>query len=158
MDEKYEIDSLDLAILEYLQADSRTAYTEIARALEISGGTVHSRIDRMKELGIIMGSKVIIDYGKLGFNVTAFVGITLSKAGSFKKIQKQLHSIPEMVEVHYTTGTYSLFAKVVAKSMQDLYILLSEKLQRLGEVQSTETFVILNTPVNRDLGLLAFEE
>ncbi len=148
---KCEIDGLDLQILELLQADSRKPFLEIARELKVSGGTIHSRVNQLREDGVIQGSKVVIDYDRLGYSVTAFIGITLAKAGSFKKIQRALRSIPEIVEVHYTTGNYSLFAKIVVKNMNKLYKLLTEKLQALGEIQSTETFIILNTPLDRDL-------
>ena len=149
----YEIDNLDLRILSHLQTDSRTPFLEIARELKVSGGTIHARVNRLRESGIIRGSKVVVDYVKLGYAVTAFIGIKLDRAGSFKKIQQELRALPQIVEVHYTTGAYSLLAKLLVPSMQDLYGLLTEKLQNLEEIQSTETFIILNTPLNRDLEL-----
>jgi Lrp/AsnC family transcriptional regulator, regulator for asnA, asnC and gidA len=153
-----DIDALDLSILEYLQVDSRRPYLEIARNLNVSGGTVHARINKMKELGIIRGSKLIIDYEKLSFSIFAFVGVKLAKAGSAKEVQTSLKAIPEIVEIHYTTGTYSLLLKVVARSMSDLYRLLSTSLQRIDDIQSTETFVVLNTPLVRDPFLKALSE
>lgn len=147
----YEIDNLDLKILGYLQADSRTPFLEIARALKVAGGTIHARVNRLRESGIIKGSKVVVDYVKLGYSVTAYIGIKLDRARSFKKVQTELGALPQIVEVHYTTGAYSLLAKLIVPSMQDLYSLLTEKLQNLEEIQSTETFIILNTPVERDM-------
>ena len=148
-----DLDELDLKILEYLQADSRRPFLEIARYLKVSGGTVHARVNRLKELGVIQGSKVVIDYQKVGFHVMAFVGIKLSKAKEVKQIQEQLASIEEIVEIHYTTGAYSLLTKIVVPSMQDLYRLLADKLQRIEDVQSTETFIVLNSPLIRDPSL-----
>jgi Lrp/AsnC family transcriptional regulator for asnA, asnC and gidA len=148
-----DIDVLDLNILEYLQADSRRPYLEIARNLNVSGGTVHARINKMKELGIIRGSKIIIDYEKLGFSIFSFVGVKLAKAGSTNEVQAALKAIPEIVEIHYTTGSYSLLLKVVARSMADLYRLLSSSLQRIEDIQSTETFVVLNSPLVREPSL-----
>ena len=148
-----DIDTLDLSILEYLQVDSRRPYLEIARNLNVSGGTVHARINKMKELGIIQGSKIIIDYEKLGFSIFSFVGVKLAKAGSTNEVQAALKAIPEIVEIHYTTGSYSLLLKVVARSMQDLYRLLSLSLQRIDDIQSTETFVVLNSTLMREPSL-----
>ena len=102
---------------------------------------------------MIQGSKIELDYAQLGYQVVAFIGIKLAKAGHFKEIQEQLKSIPHIVEVHYTTGAYSLLVKIIVENMQALYGLLTEKLQTLEMIQSTETFVILNTPVSRDLQL-----
>ncbi len=151
MDDK--IDTLDRQILRFLQQDSRMPFLEIARALNVSGGTIHARVNRLKEDGIIDGSKIIINYNTLGYSVAAFVGIRLSKAGSVQQIQNGLAEIPEIVEVHYTTGSYSLLVKIVVSDMNSLYELLSSRLQTMKEIQSTETFVILNSPVMRDLKL-----
>jgi Lrp/AsnC family transcriptional regulator for asnA, asnC and gidA len=149
----YEIDDLDRKILRFLQIDSRKPFLEIARELNVSGGTVHSRVNRLRQEGIIRGSKIVVDYEALGFSVLAFIGIKLAEAGSFKKIQDELESIPQIVEVHYTTGSYSIFVKIAAQNINALYELLSDKLQSIKEIQSTETFVILNTSVSRDLVL-----
>ncbi len=146
----YEIDSLDRSILRALVEDARKPFLEIARELGVSGGTIHQRVNRLRELGVIRGSKAVLDYGRLGFGVSAFVGITLAKAGLSAQAQERLRAIPEIVEVHYTTGTYSLLAKIQTRGIPDLYALLSERLQSITEIQSTETFVILQTSVDRD--------
>jgi Lrp/AsnC family transcriptional regulator for asnA, asnC and gidA len=151
----FEIDELDRKILERLRGDSRKPFLEIARELKVSGGTIHARVNRMKSHGIIKGSRIHIDYEKLGYSITAFIGIKLAKARGFKQIQTQLKAFPQIVEVHYTTGLYSLLIKVMVSSMKDLHILLSEELQSLEEIQSTETFVILNTYLDRELRLQA---
>lgn len=149
----YEIDDVDRAILRALQADARTPFLEIARALGVSGGTIHLRVGRMKEAGLLRGTQVALDHEKLGYGVSAFVGIILSKAGASVETQQRLQAIPEIVEVHYTTGTYGLLAKVVVRTIPDLYAFLSEKLQAIEEIQSTETFVILHTSVERGVSL-----
>ncbi len=148
-----KIDNLDMKILSYLQSDSRKPFLEIARELNVSGGTIHSRVNRLREEGVIQGTKIVLDYDRLGHSVVAFIGIRLAKAGQFKEIQEKLKSIPQIVELHYTTGTYSLWAKIIVENMPGLYALLGEKLQSLDAIQSTETFVILNTTFSRDLSL-----
>jgi Lrp/AsnC family transcriptional regulator for asnA, asnC and gidA len=149
----FEIDDLDREILKRLQADGRAQFLDLARELKVSGGTIHSRVAKMKAAGIIRGYKVLVDASALGFGVSAFVGIILSKAGLSAKTRERLKAIPEIVEVHYTTGTYSLLAKVVVRTIPDLYALLSQKLQAIEAIQSTETFVILDTSVDRDIAL-----
>lgn len=149
----YEIDDLDRGILRRLQADGRAHFLDLARELGVSGGTIHARVNKMKAEGIIRGTKVLVDPAALGFGVQAFVGIILSKAGLSAKTRERLKALPEIVEVHYTTGTYSLLAKVIVKTIPDLYALLSQKLQGIEAIQSTETFVILDTSVDRDIGV-----
>jgi len=149
----YEIDNIDRHILKNLQKDSRKSYEEIARELDVSGGTIHVRIKKLRDLGIIEGSKIMIDYRKLGFNICAFIGINLKNFDDYEKALEQLREIPEVLEVHYTTGEYSMFCKVIAKDTNDLFDLLIRKLQAIKEIQSTQTITSLDIPVNRDVTL-----
>lgn len=146
----YEIDKIDREILIRLLQDSRKPFQEIARELIVSGGTIHVRINKMKEAGIIKGSKVVIDYGRLGINVCAFVGINLASARDYNATLRKLEVFPEIVEVHYTTGQYSMFVKVMAKNTKELHLFLIEKLQMIKEIQSTETLMSLDNPLFRD--------
>ena len=147
---EYQIDSLDRKLLVMLRADSRLPYLEIARELGVSGGTIHQRMAKLKEAGIVTGSKLTLDYQALGYEVSALVGIRLSRAGASGGVMDQLKSMPEIVEIHYTTGTYSLLVKVVVRTMVELYAFLSGKLQAFEDIQSTESFVILETAVQRE--------
>ncbi len=147
---KCEIDSLDRKMLTLLREDSRRPYLEIARELGVSGGTIHQRMAKLKDAGVVKGARLTIDYGLLGYEVSALVGIRLARASAGAAIRDHLLGIPEIVELHYTTGTYSLLVKIVARSMKDLYALLSGRLQAFDDIQSTETFVILDTAVQRD--------
>jgi Lrp/AsnC family transcriptional regulator for asnA, asnC and gidA len=146
----YEIDKLDQGILRILQQDARTPYLEIARELDVSGGTIHVRIGKMKEAGIILGTKQQLNYRALGFDVTALVGIRVAGAHGIKDICEKLREIPEIVEIHYTTGAFSLIAKVMARNMSDLYELLAGKLREHEAIGSTETFLVLNTEEERE--------
>lgn len=143
------IDETDRAILRILQSDARESFIEIARNLGVSGGTVHARVGRMKELGLIKGSALLVDYARLGYSVEAFIGLKLVRAHDCGTLMAKLETLPEVLEVHYTTGAYSLFIKVMARSMQDLHHILFERLQGFDEIQSTETFVILDTSLSR---------
>jgi len=147
---KHAIDELDRSILRALVKDARKPFLEIARALGVSGGAIHQRVNGLRQAGVIKGSRAVLDYAGLGFGVSAFVGITLTKAGLSAQTQERLKAIPEIVEVHYTTGTYSLLAKVMTRGIPELYAFLSERLQSIKEIQATETFVILQSSVERD--------
>lgn len=153
MVEKYKIDNLDIKILSILQEDSRKSYQEIARKLVVSGGTIHVRTNRLKELGIIKGSRVILDYQKLGFDVIVFIGINLHNAGDSSLVLTKLKEMDEITEIHYTTGSYSLFIKAAFHRTLGLKTFLVEKLQKIEEIQSTETLISLDEPVSRDIRL-----
>lgn len=139
-----KLDKVDLAILRCLMADARRSFEDIARELIVSGGTVHVRVNKMKEAGIISGSQITIDHALLGYEVTAFIGINLRSAKDYPKARSYLERLPEIVEIHYTTGQYSLFIKVLTRSTKELHLFLTEKLQATPEIQSTETFISLD--------------
>ena len=148
--EKYPIDKIDREILRKLLEDSRKSYQEIARELIVSGGTIHVRTGKMKEAGVIKGSRLVVDYKRLGLEVTAFVGINLASAGDYQYVLPKLREFPEVTEVHYTTGQYSLFVKIVTTNTRELHLFLIEKLQFIKEVRSTETLISLDNPITRD--------
>ena len=153
VDNMHKVDNLDIKILSILQEDSRRSFQEIARELIVSGGTIHVRMNRLKELGIVNGSRIILDYPKLGFDVTTFIGINLHNAGDSSKVLDKLREMDEITEVHYTTGSYSLFIKAILQSTFGLKTFLVEKLQLIEEIQSTETLISLDQPISRDIKL-----
>ena len=143
------IDLIDQAILRHLLEDSRRTYQEIADDIKVSPGTVHGRIGRMKDSGVITGSKITVDLGKLGFNVCAFIGVNLSSANGLMSTLQKLERMSQVLDVHYTTGQYSLFIKVQVKTTQDLHLFLINELQSISHIQSTETFISLDNPIKR---------
>lgn len=147
-----ELDQTDIGILNALLKDARRAYTDIAEELEISGATVHLRVDKLKSLGIIRGSKIKISYQALGYDVIAFIGVVLGKAKDYKKALAKINKLPQVIEAHYTTGSYNIFTKVILKNMSDLHQFLLN-LQTMEEIHTTETIVVLDTPIKRELSL-----
>jgi len=145
------LDEVDYQILDILIKDSRTPYLEIARHCHVSGGTIHVRMNKMQEMGIIKGTRLILDTKKLGYDVCCFIGIFLNKASSYPDVLEQLKEIKEIVELHYTTGAYSIFIKVMCKSISNLQDLLMNRLQVIAGVQSTDTFITLSQPIDRSI-------
>lgn len=148
-----DLDDLDYQILDILIKDSRTPYLEIARKCHVSGGTIHVRMNKMDEMGLIKGTKLIIDNAKLGYDVCCFVGIYLDKAAYYPHVLEKLKEITEIVELHYTTGAYSIFVKVICRSISALQDLLINKLQPIDGVQRTDTFISLSQPIERNIVL-----
>ncbi len=151
MDETYQIDNLDRKILSLLQHDGRLAYTDIAKKLTVSPGTIHQRINKMTEAGIIKGTRLILDYQKLGYDVTTLLGLYLKSAKDLNKVLEKLKSMKEVVDVYYTTGSYALIIKIHHKSIKDYHQFLVDKLQSIPEIQSTESFICLDQPIERAL-------
>lgn len=147
------LDDLDLQILDTLIKDSRTPFLEIARKCHVSGGTIHVRMKKMEDMGIIKGTKLIVDNSKLGYDVCCFIGIYLDKAKSFNETLEQLRLVKEIVELHYTTGEYSIFVKVICKNIADLQNLLMNKIQSIDGIQRTDTFISLFQPIDRNIDI-----
>ncbi len=149
----YEFDNLDLQILSILSTDAKMPYTEIGKKLFVSGGTVHVRMRKMEEAGVVYGSQLNIDYTKLGYDITAFLGIYLKSSNLYMKAVEDLKNITEIVGVHYTTGNYSLFVKILCKDTNHLREILHDKIQQIDGIQRTETFISLEEPINRPIML-----
>jgi Lrp/AsnC family transcriptional regulator, regulator for asnA, asnC and gidA len=144
-----EIDQVDLKILALLMADANIPYTEIGKKVFVSGGTVHVRMRKMEQMGIVKGSQLIIDTAKMGWDISAFLGVYLDKSSLFDDVAMQMEKIPEVVNIHYTTGIYSMFAKILCKDTNHLREVLHDKIQKVVGIQRTETFISLEERVNR---------
>lgn len=150
-----EIDRLDKQILSILMRDAKIAYTEIAKKLFVSGGTIHVRMKKLEDVGIVKGHSLIVDHGKLGYDISAYLGIYLDKSSLYEDVARELEKIPEVVEAHYTTGLYNIFARVFCKDTTHLKEVLHDKIQNIPGIQRTETFISLQESINRPLEILS---
>lgn len=148
-----QLDDLDLQIISILFNDSRTPFLEIARQCHVSGGTIHVRMKKMEDMGIIKGTKLIVDNSKLGYDISCFVGIRIDKTSSYSEVLNKMKLIDEVVELHYTTGEYSIIIKLICKNISHLQDLLMNKVQCINGIQSTNTFISLLNPIERNLKL-----
>jgi Lrp/AsnC family transcriptional regulator for asnA, asnC and gidA len=153
-DKNYQIDNTDLKILKLLLQDATLPYTDIAEKVFVSPGTVHVRMKKLKEMGIVTGAQITLNYQKLGWDVAAFIGIYLDKSSLYEKVVAELEQIEEVVSLHYTTGAYSIFARTICRDTKHLREVLNEKIQKLKGIQRTETFISLEERFTRPLPLL----
>ena len=138
LNQAYQLDDLDLQILDILIKDCRTPYLEIARLCHVSGGT-------------IKGTKILLNLPKLGYDVCCFVGIYIDKTSSFSEVFEEMSKIKEVVELHLTTGNYTVFAKVICKNISDLQDILLNKITVIPGIQRTDTIISLNQPIDRNI-------
>lgn len=145
------IDKLDLQIIQQLMHDANISYAEIGKNLFVSAGTIHVRIKKLQEAGIINGMKFTVDLKKLGYDVIAFIGIYLEKSSLYDAVAKDLKKIPEIVRMNYTTGNYSIFAEIVCRDIAQLRTILHDELQKIKGIERTETFISLEESLNRNV-------
>lgn len=152
-----EIDKLDLSILSMLMNDAQTPYTEIAKKLNVSGGTVHVRMKKLFAMEVVKGSHLEIDPSRLGYDICAFVGMFLEKGSLYNRIVRQLQAIPEITEIHYTTGRYGIFLKIISRNTRELRSILNDKVQPIEGIQRTETFISLEESMKRPIQIMREE-
>ena len=88
MSSNYQIDNIDLKILNVLSKNAKMPYTEVAKKVFVSGGTVHVRMRKLEKMGVVRGTKLDIDYDKLGYNISSYMGIYLEKSYLYKETVK----------------------------------------------------------------------
>lgn len=147
-----DIDKLDHQILSILMRNVKIPYTEIAKKLQVSGGTIHVRMKKLEESGIVNGYHLSVNPEKLGYDITAFLGIYLDKSSHYTSAIAGLNKINEIVSAHYTTGLYNIFTKVICRDTNHLRDVL-HAIQEIPGIQRTETFISLEAGIERNLFL-----
>ena len=155
---KLNLDKLDLQIIHEMLHGEDIPYAELGKKLFVSGGTIHVRIKKLEELGIVQGKKITVDLKQLGYDIKAFVGIFLEKSSLYDTVAKELEGIPEIVRLNYTTGNYSMFIEVVCKDINQLRSILHDDLQNIKGIERTETFISLDEGFNRNVQIAPKEE
>jgi Lrp/AsnC family transcriptional regulator for asnA, asnC and gidA len=153
MSKNYEIDNTDLKILEILTQDAKKPYTEVAKKVYVSQGTIHVRMNKMEEAGIVERTTLRLNYSKLGYDITAFIGIYLQKSALYEKVLNELKKIQEITNIHYTTGNYSMFVKIHCRDTNHLKEVLHDKMQQVEGIERTETMISLEESLDRNLKL-----
>lgn len=156
---RFRLDDIDHQILDMLIENTRTPFTDIAKKLDISAGTVHVRVRKLEDSGIIKGSTLTIDYEKLGYTFVAYVGIYLEKNHQTQFVMERLYNIPYITVAHVTTGKFNVFCKIRAKDTKHA----KEIIYMIDDIQGvsrTESMISLEETINdkRRLMHTAFRE
>uniref|UniRef100_UPI0040482AF2 Lrp/AsnC ligand binding domain-containing protein n=1 Tax=Algoriphagus sp. TaxID=1872435 RepID=UPI0040482AF2 len=150
MEKILDIDNVDLKIISLLNEDAKTPYTEIAKKVFVSSGTVHVRMKKLEDMGVVKSATLTIDFSKLGYDISAFLGIYLEKSSLYDSVIEKLKGISEVVSAYYTTGNYSIFAKIICRDTNHLRLVL-DKIQKVEGIDRTETLIVLEESINRPI-------
>jgi Lrp/AsnC family transcriptional regulator, regulator for asnA, asnC and gidA len=151
MSPKLNLDKLDLQIIQEMMENAEISYADLGKKLFVSGGTIHVRIKKLQEYGVVKGTRLSVDIKTLGYDVIAFIGIFLEKSSLYDTVAKELKKIPEIVRLNYTTGNYSMFAEIVCKDIRQLRFVLHDELQKIKGIERTETFISLDESFSRNV-------
>ena len=144
---KFKLDEVDHQILDMLIENTRIPFTDIAKKLLISAGTVHVRVKKMEEAGIINGSSLSLDYAKLGYSFIAYVGVFINKTSQTKFVLERIADIPYVTVAHVTTGKFNIFCKIRAKDTNHAKHIIF-MLDDIEGVYRTETMISLEESLN----------
>lgn len=148
---KLNLDKLDYQIMYEMMESAGVSYADLGKKLFVSGGTIHVRIKKLQEMGIVKGTRLNVDLKAMGYDVIAFIGIYLEKSSLYDVVVKELTKIPQIVRLNYTTGNYSMFAEIICKDIKELRYVLHDELQKIKGIERTETFISLEESFNRNV-------
>lgn len=138
---KDKLDKVDYNILSLLSGNAQMPYTEVAKNIGISPGTVHMRTRKMKDLGVIKGATLSLDYSKLGWKMTVFLGIFLRESILYKEVITQLKAVNEVVKIHQITGKYDIFIKIHARDSIHYREVYQEAILPIAGIKGIESFI-----------------
>ena len=132
---KFILDEIDHQILDILIENARTPFTDIAKQLLVSAGTIHVRVKKMEDEGIIQGSTLTLNYEKMGYSFIAHVGVYLEKTSMTQSVIQDLRKIPNVTVAYVTAGNND--AKDIIYKIDDI-----------PGVNRTETMIALEESIN----------
>lgn len=138
-----ELDDLDETILTVLQDDARTSFAELARKLKVSEGTIHMRVKKLREKGVIEGFHARVSPGKMGKGLTAIVSIK-AEPSRYSEVLGKIVEMEDAYEVFDMTGEFYAMLKVRAADIENLAKII-DKIGDIEGVTSTRTEVVLKT-------------
>ena len=141
-----ETDDTDRAILRALSRDASLSAGQIGRRLGLSQPATWRRIKRLREAGVISGTRLLLDREKLGFGVTVFLGIKLATKGriSLEDFERAVTAIPEVQTVEHILGLYVYRLRIVARDLSDFERVLRRRIMTLPGAGQVEANVVLS--------------
>ena len=150
---KYEIDNTDLNILKNLSSNAKISFTDLASKILVSPSTIHVRVKKMEEAGIIKNFTININYKMLNMSFTAYLGVFLESSKMYDKVIAELKSIYQITVIDFTTGPFSIFCKIRSHDSQSATKVF-KKIQNLKGIQRTETFISMEEILNEKNSLI----
>lgn len=146
-----KIDKLDRKILSILSQNARIPFKDVAAECGVSRAAIHQRVQHLIENGVIIGSGFHVNPKSLGYTTCTYVGLNLERGSMYRNVVERISTIPEVIECHFTTGSYTMLVKLFAKDNEQLMDLLNNRIQSIPGVVSTETLISLEQSIKREI-------
>ncbi len=140
---KLILDNKDYDIIRLVQSNARMPFKEIAKKLKVSEGTVFNRLEKLKKAGVIKGFKAMVDYERLGYDITSIICLRISN-GKIQEVEAEISKMPEVLAVYDITGEYDaiIICKFRSRGKMNEFI---KDLLTIKYMERTNTYLVLNT-------------
>ena len=142
--ESKKVDEIDARILNLLQSSGRMKRIDIAARVGLSIASVGDRMRKLEGKGLITGYHAIVNPKNLGFDVTAFIRVSVDTSTSYQSLVEHVCGCNEVLEAHSITGEGSHILKVRSHDTTSLEQLLAS-IQAWPGVTGTTTSIVLST-------------
>jgi len=143
--DNYELDTIDLAILDRLQHDARITNVALAESVNLSAAPCLRRVRDLEGKGVIRSFTTLLDPDKLGWSVSVFIEIRLERqvVSDLRVFEEHIESYPEVMECYLMTGTYDYLLRVVARDLKSLQSFITDKLASTPNVANIQSSIAL---------------
>jgi len=138
------IDEVDVHILSSLQENARTPFTKIAETLGVSDATIHLRVKKMEELGLIEKYTIILNEEEVGKPVTTYVLIRVDP-GTVEAVCRKLIDLADVYEVYEIHERYDVLVKIRGSSLDEVRDILIKKIRSLPNIVGSEAYTVYKT-------------
>ena len=147
------LDDLDIKILNILQKGARTKRNEIAEKVGLSLPSVSERLNKLEEKGFIQGYFAKLNRKAFGYDILAYVFVTMESSKHYKTLLIKAEKIPEIIECHSVLGEGSHLLKIIAKNTESLEKLLGEIQSWPGVISTKTTFILSTTKETTEINI-----
>jgi DNA-binding Lrp family transcriptional regulator len=147
---KMTLDRIDIEITRLLQNNARLSNKQIAAEVGLAPSSVHERLKRLWENGVLSGTHADVDPASLGIGLEALFMIELAKheRTTVDQFMDDMLTIPEVRSAHLITGRYDLIVHVTVRDTRHLKNLALDQFTNRPGVTRIETSIIYDTRVN----------
>ncbi|WP_214108324.1 Lrp/AsnC family transcriptional regulator [Acrocarpospora catenulata] len=139
-----DVDDIDHRLLSLLREDGRRTFSEMAAEVGLSVAAVKRRVDRLREIGVITGFTVQVDYAKLGWGIEAFTELRYAGTTPVSRIVRTATGVPEVQAVFTIAGDQDSLIHIRVRDLGHLQQVV-DRLRRTGEVTGTKTLLVLGS-------------
>jgi Lrp/AsnC family leucine-responsive transcriptional regulator len=144
----FKLDDIDRQLLIGLQEDAKVSLGRLGERVGLSAPSVMERVRKLEQAGLIKGYHAVLDARAVGLDVASFIGVRVQSPTAIEAFEAWVEGLPEILECHHVTGSYTLLLKVKTRNTSALEQLI-RRLRSFEGVASTDTMVVLSTRLER---------